>query len=631
MSLPAMLFHRIRETPRLPALRVRRGAGFVDVTFAAMGERIEALAAGFLSVPGGVDVGTSVALMGQTSASWLCADFAAMSLGAVTIPIYASLLGAEVGYILQDADVRVAVVDDKARFERVLSVLGGFHFFDVDYGAERLQLKHIIVIDPDGIDADVVLPAGVTWESLSALEARGRAALAADQSGASERASLPERRRRTSALNRDSLATITYTSGTTGAPKGVLQTHGNWLSLLDVAHTMQIFTEGTQKTGSFLFLPLAHAFGRLVAFGGVYFSTVTVISSPDTLLKDMVDSRPGFVPAAPRVYEKIYARLMATVAEMPKRRQQIFRWALNVGERTIPWRERQEALPPLLAAQMAIAERLVFRGLRARLGLDRVEVMLSGSAALSPTVLRFFLSLNIMLIEAYGLTETCPGISANRPDRFRVGTVGPVIPGIELRFEPDGEICVRGPNISKGYHRRPDANAEAFDPPEKGGYFHTGDIGVLDDDGFLRITDRKKDLIKTSGGKYVAPQKIEGLLKGRPFITDAVVIGDGRKYCTLLVVVDDDAINAAFARDGGGDRDAFVARSVRAQVDAINAELASFESIKDFRVVQTPFTVENGMLTASFKVKRKEVQKRYLALIDEMYVEGAHHGGSERR
>ncbi len=607
----------------MPALRLRRGGGFVDVTFAAMAERVEAIAAGLLSVPGGVAAGATVALMGKTSASWICVDFAAMSLGAVTVPIYATLLGPEVGYILQDAAAIVIVVDDKAQFERVVSIIDGFNFFDVHYGPDAVALKHIVVVDPDG----VIAPDGVSWESLSDLEARGRAALAAEPAadergavGVRDRASVAERRARTAAVTRDTLATITYTSGTTGAPKGVLQSHGNWLSLLDVAHTMQIFTAGTQRTGAFLFLPLAHAFGRLVAFGGVYFSTVTVISSPETLLNDLLATRPGFVPAAPRVYEKIYARLMATVAEMPRRRQQIFRWALAVGERSIPWRERQEPLPPFLAAQMAVAERLVFRALRTKLGLDRIEVMLSGSAALSPTVLRFFLSMNIMVIEAYGLTETCPGISANRPDRFRVGTVGPIIPGVEIRFEPDGEICVRGPNIARGYHKRPDANAEAFDPPERGGYFHTGDIGVLDDDGFLRITDRKKDLIKTSGGKYVAPQKIEGLLKGRPFIADTVVIGDGHNYCTCLVVVDDDAVNGAFARNGGSDRDAFVSASVRTQVDAVNAELSSFETIKDFRVVTTPFSVENGLLTASFKVKRKEVTKRYMALIDEMYV-----------
>jgi len=226
-----------------------------------------------------------------------------------------------------------------------------------------------------------------------------------------------------------------------------------------------------------------------------------------------------------------------------------------------------------------------------------------------------------MLIEAYGLTETCPGISANRPDTWRIGTVGTLLPGVELRFADDGEICVRGPNITRGYHRRDDANAEAFDAPEHGGWFHTGDIGELDQDGFLRLTDRKKDLLKTSGGKFVAPQKVEGMLKGRPPITEAVVLGDGRKYCVCLVVVDDDAL-AAWAKRTGQPADrqgAALKAELQAQFDVINKGLASFETIKRFAVVDEPFSVENGLLTASFKVKRKDVQKRYADVIDRLY------------
>jgi long-chain acyl-CoA synthetase len=312
---------------------------------------------------------------------------------------------------------------------------------------------------------------------------------------------------------------------------------------------------------------------------------------------------------------------MAAVQEQPKRRQQIFRWALSVGERTIPYRASGQPLPARLRIEAAVADRLVWRKLKARLGLDRVQVMLSGSAALSPAVLRFFLAINVTLVEAYGLTETSPGISGNKPSAFREGSVGEVLPGVRVRFADDGEILASGDNITPGYHRRPDDDARAFEVQDGVRWFRTGDIGHLDRDGYLFLTDRKKDLIKTSGGKFVAPQKIEGLLKGRPPITEAVVIGDGRKHCAVLVVVDEDAL-AAWAKRTGNKADrqspALMAE-VQAQVDAVNATLARYETLKQVRVLDDVFSVDNGLLTASFKVKRKVVAERYAAIIDGMF------------
>lgn len=611
-SLAGMFFDRASAGARLPAMRSRHGAGFADLSFAAFAERVEAVAAGLLGIPGGYPPGTSTAIIASTREAWMTTDFAVLSIAGVTVPIYASVLPAEVGYVCVDADVEVIVVENKVQLDKVRAIRQGFEFLDVPYERSRVKLRHIVVMDHDGI------PAADDWESLEDLEARGRATLLAQKAP-----SHPERIQRTRGLTRADLATITYTSGTTGAPKGVLQTHGNWLSVLDVAVDLQIFTDTTRVTGAFLFLPLAHAFGRMVAFGGVYFTTVMVLSSPDTLLADLQATRPGFVPAAPRVYEKIYARLMATVHEQPAARQRIFKWAVDVGLRTIPFIEANTALPLRLRLESGLAERFVWRALRTRLGLDRVEVMLSGSAALSPTVLRFFLAMGITLVEAYGLTETCPGVSTNRPDGLRVGTVGRLIPCVELRFADDGEIWVRGPNITAGYHKRPDANAEAFEAATDGGqqWFRTGDIGELDENGFLRLTDRKKDLLKTSGGKFVAPQKIEGMLKGHPPITEAVVVGDGRKYCAALIAVDDDALKAWAGRTGNpADRQHPALLALLQQhIDAVNHDLARFETVKQFRVVNEVFSVDNGLLTASFKVKRKEVAKRYGAVIDSMY------------
>ncbi len=602
-SLPQMYFDRARAAGSRAALRMKQGAGFVDVSHATQLRRVEVIAAGLLSIPGGVDARVSVGIFAGTRAEWMAIDFAALSLGAITVPIYATLLESEVGYLHVDAAIEVVFCEGREQLEKVRSLRKGFRFLDKDYDAKRVKLRHIVLIDPAGVDvAD-------DWESLAALQVRGEGELERTRA---------ERERRTKALTRDDVATYSYTSGTTGAPKGVIQSHGNWLAILDVASDMGIFTEGTRETGVFLFLPLAHAFGRLIGFGAAYFQAVIVLSSMETLLDDLTGTRPGFVPSAPRMYEKIYARLMATVAAAPPRRQKLFALAIDIGRRTIPYRQQHKPLPPLLRAQHLIADRVVLSKIRARLGLDRVESMLTGSAPLAPVVHEFFFAIGLTLIEAYGLTETCPGISANRPDHWKLGTVGTLLKNVQLKMETDGEICVKGPNVTRGYLNRDDANADAFDGD---GWFHTGDIGELDGDGFLRITDRKKDLLKTSGGKYIAPQKIEGLLKARPLISEAVVIGDNKKYCTALIVIDDDVLGQWSTRTGhSADRTSTATISfLQEQIAAVNSELASFETIKYFRIVPESFTIQNGLLTASFKVKRKAVSTRYASLIDEMY------------
>jgi len=598
-----MFFDRARAGGSGTAYLVRRGKTFSGVSWNDAAERARAIASGVLTdMP--LPVGTCVTIMANTSLDWILCDFALLSLGLLTVPIYVSLLTPEVGYIHADTKAELLVVENREMFEKVRAAREGFSFYDKDYAAATIKLRRCIVIDPTGL-----APAD-DWESLAQVEQRGRAALADTKA---------ERERRMAAIQRSDVATYTYTSGTTGEPKGVIQTHHNMLSILENVEDAQIFTDRAKLGGAFLFLPLAHSFGRLVEFGGAFYTTKVILSTVPTVAEDLALTRPGFLPAAPRVFERVYGKIMTGVASGPPIRQKLFHWAIGVGKQTIPYRQRAQALPTLLGLQFKVADKLVLSKIRAKLGMDRMHALLSGSAALPREVAEFFASVGLVILEAYGLTETCPGLTTNRFDNWRIGTVGPAIKGVQLRLAADGEILAKGPNVVSGYLNRPEATAEAWDGD---GWFHTGDIGELDADGHLRITDRKKDLIKTSGGKYVAPQKIEALLKTKPILSEAVVIGDNRKYCVALVTVDKEKL-AAWAQRTGNPPDMqgpAVQKEIQSYLDEANKGLASFESIKYFRVIDQEFSVDNGLLTASFKVKRKAVGERYKDLIDSMYV-----------
>lgn len=604
-TLAQMILDRAAESPDQEAIRYKKGERYVGIRYRDAFERIERIAAGLLTA---IDVPrrAAITILGNTSADWVLCDCAALSLGLRTVPIYASLLPPEVGYLHADTEAIIAIAEDKAQLEKLRACRGGFEFFETEYGADRIKLQHIVVMDPTGLE-----PAD-DWESLADLEERGRESVEAMRE---------ERKERVAELKRDDVATYTYTSGTTGPPKGVIQTHGNMLSLLENVSDYGIFNDTrVLDAGLFLFLPLAHSFGRLIELGGIFYGAPIVIAAIPSLGDDLKLSRPGFLPAAPRVYEKVKSKLESAVADAPPIRQKLFAWAMDVGRKTIPFRSESQPLPFPLSLQHKLADKLVLSKLRGRLGLDRCVAMLTGSAPISVEVHEFFLAMGLDLLEAYGLTETCPGLTINRPDHFRLGSVGQPIKGVELKIAEDGEIIARGPNITSGYLNRPDATADAFED----GWFHTGDLGKMDDDGFVYITGRKKELIKTSGGKYVAPAKIEGRLKNDALISEALVVGDRRNYCVALIAIDPETLKEWADRTGNADdvtSDA-VREHVQGVVDGVNKDLASFETIKYFRVLPEPPTVDNGLLTASLKVKRKPVEERYESLIAEMYKGG---------
>jgi long-chain acyl-CoA synthetase len=526
-------------------------------------------------------------------------DFAILACGALTVPIYQSNLPAECGYIIANSEASVVFVENAKQRAKIEEVTG--RGFELDGIRQKVDLRAVVTIDGEP-------GAG---QSLAGLMQHGRVALGTI---------LHEIDRRIANLRRDQLATIVYTSGTTGPPKGVLQTHGNHLATVESLLRLDVAREGDVD---FFFLPLAHSFARLIEYFGIAVGSITAFARGiDTLADDLASARPHLVPAVPRIYEKLYARMQAARDAGGPVKRALFDWAVGVGRARSACEQARRPVPASVRLQHALAHRLVFSRIHEVLG-GNVRYMVSGGAPLSREIAEFFHAVGILVLEGYGLTETTPSVTANRPDRFKFGTVGLPLDCCELRIAGDGEILARGANVALGYHRRPEATAESWDAE---GWFHTGDIGEFDADGFLRITDRKKDLIKTSGGKYVAPQKIENLLKLQPYVSQAVVIGDNRKYCVALIALDPDALTRWGKAHGAADASPealagspAVRELVESELAQVNRELASFEQVKYFRILPRDLSVESGELTPSLKVKRKVIADRYRREIEEMY------------
>jgi long-chain acyl-CoA synthetase len=590
-SIPHMFFTRAAARGDKPAQRVKINGTWRDTSWRELHDTVRHIAQGLIDL--GVQSGDRIAILSDSRAEWVQCDLAIQATGAITIPIYPSLLEEHAAYILQNSETSSVFVDTPAQLAKIN------HIRD-----QVPSLRHIISMDAQAAGADTL--------SLAALAERGAASEGT--------AALLDAR--VAQLTPEAEVTYVYTSGTTGPPKGVVQTHGNHLAALEMVRSAVDTTEGDVHL---LFLPLAHSFARLEAFTGLYVGLTTAFAeSIDALPDNMQEVKPMFMFSVPRVYEKMYARITSMAASGSGAKKAIFNWSLDVGRQVSALQQRGQLIPTGLRIKHKLANKLVFSKLHARVG-GRLRYFISGGAPLAQEIAEFFHAAGILILEGYGLTETCPILTANRPDNYKFGTVGQAFPGIELRIADDGEILSRGPNIAKGYYKRPEDTAEVF---REDGWFATGDIGELDADGFLRITDRKKDIIVTAGGKNVAPQNIENLLKTDRYISQAMVYGDRQKYLTAIVTLDPEAI-MAYAHEQGIENtrmDVLVAnptivKLLDERVAALNRRLPSFETIKKIVIAPEDFTQEGGELTPTLKVKRKVVADKYAAALARLYIE----------
>ncbi len=590
-TLTKLFFDACDRFAKKPAaLQFKKDNRWHDIPHADLLQRVRHFALALRRL--GVQRGDRVAILSENRPEWAIADYACLCLGATDVPVYPTLPAAQVRYILKDSGAVAVCVSSAAQLAKILEIK-----------AELPSLRYVIAFDADA-----------TGEGVTALAAHVQSGAAADAAGDGSRF-----KDDALAARPDDLATIIYTSGTTGDPKGVMLSHNNIYSNV-VSAIPQL--EVVETDSALSFLPLSHIFERMVDYA-LFHSGVTIAyaESIDTLVVNLGEVKPTIVCSVPRVYEKVYARALENALASPVRKR-IFFWAKNVGERWADHTLAGREPPGGLALAYRIASKLVFSKLRARVG-GRLRFFVSGGAPLAADIAKFFFAAGLPIYEGYGLTETSPVIAVNSPKKMRLGTVGAVIPGVEVTIAEDGEILCRGPNVMKGYFNKPDATREAIDPQ---GWFHTGDIGTFED-GCLKITDRKKDLIVTAGGKNVAPQPIEGMAKKSKFVANAVMIGDKRRFCILLVVPQYEHLEPWAKRDMNlafKDRRELIGlpevrQKMEQEVLGALTGLASYEMPKKLLLLEHDFTIESGDLTPTLKVKRRVVEKKFQREIDALY------------
>ncbi len=594
-SVAHMFRDRVAALPDGEAFRYPVGEEWESLTWAQTRDRAYALAAGLVDL--GVQAEERVALMSSTRLEWVLSDLAVMCAGGATTTIYPTTIHEDVAYILADSGSRVVIAEEAAQVETLRS-----------HRSELPELLKVVVIDGEG-DGDWVV-------SFAELEEAGRARLAAEPGVVDARID---------ALTPEHLATIIYTSGTTGRPKGVRLPHSAWTYEAASVDAIGILSKDDLQ---FLWLPLAHVFGKVLLTLPLQMGFPTAVDGRvDKIVENVGVVKPTFMGAAPRIFEKAYGKITTMMQAEGGVKAKLFTWASGVGKEVGLIRAAGGEPGGTLALKYRLADKLVLSKIRDRFG-GRVRFFISGSAALNEDVARWFDAMGLLILEGYGLTETSAASFVNRPfaGGYKFGSVGWPLPGTEVRIAEDGEILLRGPGVTPGYHQLDDHTSESLDAD---GWFRTGDIGEVDENGFLTITDRKKDLFKTSGGKYVAPSLIESMFKGIcPYASQLVVEGDGRKFVSAIITLDPESITAWAAKNGmAGDSYSQIVTSpacremVQGYVDELNSKLNRWEQIKAFHILDHDLSVEEGDLTPSMKLKRKTVTTKYKDELDRFYVE----------
>ncbi len=583
------LYKRAKDMPDDPALMFKEKDIYVTRSAQWFWTRVEKIASGLIKL--GINETDKIAIMGSTRVEWTLADMAILSLRGITATIYPSLLDHDVRFILDNSDSRAVFVENDAALNRVLNVIG-----------DLPKIGKIIVFEDVSVKNDKVI-------TLRQLEKLGEDNLNPD-----------EIKTRMNRITMNDTATIIYTSGTTGPPKGAEIIHENIIANLKDLLTLTFNMPGDITLG---YLPLAHAYERINQFGAIYVRMIYAYAeSLDTVAKNILEVRPTILPGVPRVYEKIYARIINEIQNGPKIKKVLFNWALDTGKASLPYRLAKKPLPCRLKMNYIVANALVFNKLKKKLG-GRLRIGITAAAPLSPTIIEFFNALGIPIYEGYGMTETFAPAIVSYEGKFKIGYVGQPLPSMQVKIADDGEILMKGPAVFKGYYKKPEGTPAMIDEQ---GWLHSGDLGDIDKDGFVRITGRKKDLIITAGGKNITPQNIENLFTTDPYIAQCVAFGDNKKYLTAVLVLNEQEIfewarqnNVPFNDYADLTQSTRVYEFIKQKIDRFNDKLASFETIKKFILSDHEFTLQSGELTPTMKIKKNIVIEHFKARLDALY------------
>ncbi|GIF53688.1 long-chain acyl-CoA synthetase [Asanoa ferruginea] len=591
-SIPDMFLKRVTASPDARAFGYPGDAGPQWMTWQQVGERAKAVAAGLHGL--GVGAEERVAILANTRLDWVIADLGIMCAGAATTTVYPTTEPEDATFIIADSGSKVVIAENPMQAGKLS-------------GATLPDVSHVVLIDGDADPA-----ASPPQLTLADLEKQGAAALAGEP-GLIERL--------VADIAPDHLATLIYTSGTTGRPKGVELLHAGWCWEAVAQADLGILRSDDLQ---YLWLPLSHSFGKTLLCGIIHVGLPTYVDGRiDVLVNQLGVVKPTLMCGAPRIFEKVYNAAITNGTSAGGAKAKIFTWAVATGKRKVTLEQADQPVPAGLKVQYAIATKLVFSKLQARLG-GNIRTLVSGAAPLSVDISEFFAAAGLPISEGYGLTETSAGNFVNRPGGLRIGTVGQPLGDLECKIDADGEVLLRGAPVMRGYHNLPEETAAAF---TEDGFFRTGDIGELAEDRYLKITDRKKDLVKTSGGKYIAPSHIEGLFKAIcPLTSQAIVIGQARNFCTMLITLDPDAVTAwAAGGELAGRSYTEIVASTQAEamvagyVAELNAKLNRWETIKKFTILPRDLTIEDGEMTPSMKIKRRGVEANFQSEINKMY------------